>query len=51
MSTHPLAGKLAPTELLVDVSRLEAAFYNTKPDPTDPTSSSALEPAAIAAPT
>ncbi len=36
MSTHPLAGKPAPKELLIDVSRLEAAFYDAKPDPTDP---------------
>lgn len=36
MSTHPLAGKPAPKDLLIDVSRLEAAFYHAKPDPTDP---------------
>ena len=36
MSTHPLAGKPAPKDLLIDVSRLEAAFYDAKPDPTDP---------------
>jgi phosphoglucomutase len=36
MSTHPLAGKRAPKDLLIDVSRLEAAFYDAKPDPTDP---------------
>jgi phosphoglucomutase len=36
MSTHPLAGKPAPKALLIDVSRLEAAFYDAKPDPTDP---------------
>jgi phosphoglucomutase len=36
MSTHPLAGKPAPKELLIDVSRLEAAFYDAKPDPHDP---------------
>jgi phosphoglucomutase len=36
MSTHPLAGKLAPKELLIDVSRLAAAFHDAKPDPTDP---------------
>jgi phosphoglucomutase len=36
MSTHPLAGKLAPKDLLIDVGRLEAAFYDAKPDPTDP---------------
>jgi phosphoglucomutase len=36
MSTHPNAGKPAPKELLIDVSQLEAAFYNQKPDPGDP---------------
>jgi phosphoglucomutase len=36
MSTHPLAGKPAPKELLINVSRLEAAFYETRPDPGDP---------------
>jgi hypothetical protein len=36
MSTHPLAGKPAPKDLLIDVSRLEAALYGAKPDPTDP---------------
>jgi phosphoglucomutase len=36
MSTHPYAGKPAPKDLLIDVSRLEAAFYEGKPDPADP---------------
>ena len=36
MSTHPLAGKPAPRDLLIDVSRLEAAFYEAKPDLVDP---------------
>jgi phosphoglucomutase len=36
MSTHPNAGKPAPKDLLIDVSRLDAAFYEQKPDPTDP---------------
>src|SRR6201999_3352086 len=36
MKTNPLAGKPAPKDLLIDVSRLEAAFYETKPDPGDP---------------
>ena len=36
MSTHPLAGKPAPKELLIDVNRLEEAFYGTKPDISDP---------------
>ena len=32
----PLAGKRAPKELLVDVAWLERAYYETRPDPTDP---------------
>src|SRR6201988_627832 len=36
MKTNPLAGKPAPKDLLIDVSQLEAAFYETKPDPSDP---------------
>lgn len=36
MSTHPLAGKPAPRELLIDVGGLEAAFYEAQPDPSDP---------------
>jgi phosphoglucomutase len=36
MSTHPNAGKPAPKDLLIDVSRLEAAFYDEKPDLADP---------------
>ena len=36
MSTHSNAGKPAPKDLLIDVSRLEAAFYEGKPDPADP---------------
>jgi phosphoglucomutase len=36
MRTHPLAGKPAPSELLIDFARLEAAFYETKPDPDNP---------------
>ena len=36
MSTHPLAGKPAPKELLIDVNKLEEAFYGTKPDISDP---------------
>jgi phosphoglucomutase len=36
MTTHPLAGKPAPKDLLINVSQLEAAFYEAKPDPTDP---------------
>jgi phosphoglucomutase len=36
MSTHPLAGKSAPKDLLIDVNRIEEAFYASKPDPSDP---------------
>jgi len=36
VKTNPLAGKPAPKDLLIDVSGLEAAFYETKPDPNDP---------------
>ena len=36
MPVHPLAGKSAPPELLVDVPRLVAAYYNDPPDPDDP---------------
>ena len=36
MSTHLNAGKPAPKDILIDVSRLEAAFYEGKPDPADP---------------
>ena len=30
--THPLAGKPAPPEVLVDVDALVAAYYDKKPD-------------------
>ena len=33
MAIHPLAGKPAPRELLVDVPRLVLAYYTLKPDP------------------
>ena len=36
MALHPLAGKPAPPELLIDVSQLERAYYERRPDPTDP---------------
>ena len=36
MSLHPLAGKPAPYELLVNVPRLISAYYTGEPDPTDP---------------
>jgi phosphoglucomutase len=36
MSNHPFAGKPAPAELLVDVSRLEREYYQRQPDVADP---------------
>lgn len=33
---HPLAGKPAPEELLVDISKLEREYYMRKPDLADP---------------
>ena len=36
MSPHPLAGKPAPKDLLIDASQLEAKFYESKPDPGNP---------------
>jgi len=37
MAIHPLAGKPAPKDVLVDVARLEREYYARKPDPSDPT--------------
>jgi phosphoglucomutase len=36
MSLHPLAGKPAPYEMLVNVPRLVSAYYTAEPDPHDP---------------
>jgi phosphoglucomutase len=36
MAVHALAGKPAPQELLIDVSRLEKEYYEHKPDLADP---------------
>jgi phosphoglucomutase len=36
MATHPLAGQPAPPEALVDVDALVRAYYETVPDPSDP---------------
>ena len=33
---HPLAGKVAPAELLIDVSKLERDYYERRPDLGDP---------------
>ncbi|MBN1246018.1 MAG: alpha-D-glucose phosphate-specific phosphoglucomutase [Anaerolineae bacterium] len=37
MSLHPLAGKPAPHDVLINVPRLISAYYTGKPDPADPT--------------
>ena len=36
MAIHPLAGKPAPAEILIDVAALERAYYERKPDIDDP---------------
>jgi phosphoglucomutase len=36
MALHPLAGKPAPKELLIDVARLEREYHERKPDLGDP---------------
>lgn len=36
MGTHPLAGKPAPADILIDVGQLEKAYYEGKPDPNNP---------------
>jgi len=36
MPVSPLAGKPAPAEVLIDVDRLVAAYYDRRPDPNDP---------------
>jgi phosphoglucomutase len=36
MPIHPLAGKPAPKEILVDVARLRDTYWNERPDPADP---------------
>jgi phosphoglucomutase len=36
MSIHPLAGKPAPPEVLIDVARLERAYFERRPDMEDP---------------
>lgn len=35
MAIHPLAGKTAPESILVDLSKLHAAYSAEKPDPTN----------------
>ncbi len=36
MAIHPLAGKPAPLESLIDLTALERAYYENRPDPADP---------------
>ena len=36
MDAHPLAGQPAPPEILVDVAKLLAAYYDLTPDPEEP---------------
>ena len=35
MNVHPLAGQPAPSDVLVDVAKLIAAYYDGKPDPAE----------------
>jgi phosphoglucomutase len=35
MNVHPLAGQPAPSDVLVDVTKLIAAYYDGKPDPNE----------------
>jgi len=42
MGLHPLAGKPAPRELLINVPRLMTAYYTLHPDPHEPTQSVAF---------
>jgi phosphoglucomutase len=35
-AVHPLAGHPAPTDLLIDVARLERLYYDGRPDPEQP---------------
>ncbi len=37
MSLHPLAGKPAPQDMLINVAALERAYYDNKPDLSNPT--------------
>jgi phosphoglucomutase len=36
MPIHPLAGKAAPADILIDLKQLEKAYYERKPDPDNP---------------
>ena len=43
----PLAGKPAPKGMLVDLARLEQAYYERKPDADDPSQAQELVNAAV----
>jgi phosphoglucomutase len=36
MTLHPLAGQLAPKDMLANIPRLITAYYTVRPDPADP---------------
>jgi len=36
MAIHPLAGKAAPREVLIDIGTIDQAYYERKPDPDNP---------------
>src|SRR5437764_3852519 len=36
MTLHPLAGQPVPSDMLIDVARLDREYYERKPDPSDP---------------
>jgi phosphoglucomutase len=36
MAVHPLAGKPAPADILIDPEKLVAAYYNVRPNPENP---------------
>jgi hypothetical protein len=46
MKVHPLAGKPAVPEMLIDAGKLEKAYYEMSPDPPIRPSGSASAPAA-----
>ena len=36
MAIHPLAGKPAPSEILIDVEKVRTAYYERRPNVEDP---------------
>jgi phosphoglucomutase len=36
MAIHPLAGRPAPADMLIDVGKLDLEYYERRPDPADP---------------